>query len=1077
MKATYSLTLPLFLMAIVLTGLVDAKERPGRKVYGIAKTLINDDFKYMDVNRISTPIRNNGSFNRDPHTGNAGFEWPKGTGKTANYASGLWVGGKRGGTVRVAVAEYSYEFGAGPIINNQPANAADSLWRVFSIKRGDNSTNSRDYAEWPWQYGAPIAKARDGSRVPEMIGDQTIWCVFNDADSVRHNNFETQPLGVEVQLTAFAFDRTDILGDNIFYRWRIINKSGQTIDSMYVTIWSDVDLGNSGDDLDGCDTTLGLGYTYNDGVDGVYGAQTPATGFIFLQGPLVPGLPTDTARFPDGRTIPGMKLLTMTSYVKTNSDATPLGNPQNGQDVFFFQQGVDRNGHGIRDNNGNVTTFMFSGDPSLPPGPTNWIELPGTGGDRHFLMSTGPFTLADGEEQEIVAANIIAFGATPTQSVTALKKAAAAIKAHYYLNFKPLPAPPQPIVSVTTLDREILLAWNDGENASQRVQEIETGWVYDPLAEVGGTDPYYDFEGYVVYQYGDANGADPKIVGTFDRADNPDGGQSPGIIIDNVFDPIAGQSVPVVVKYGNNGGVERSLRITRDLFSNGPLVNARDYYFGVTAYSYNLGSSPKTLESSQIVLTVRPGKPLGIRPSSSRGDTIAVTHTAGTSNGFVQASVFDPTKITGDTYVVSFSIDSTDGKTVWNVDDITTGQRALSGLGNYSGDNAYPTVDGIQIKVIGPPNGMAGAIEVANANGPHDPTQVCFLFNGSGFPTVIPCNPISSACDRPAANAGGAAWGIHTGALGIAGDASYATFVSRVFRGTNFLRFAPFDFEIRFTVAGGLGYMRFSTENRVPIPFELWNIGVNTPDDPSDDYRMIPGIFDQEGFDTTSAGYDRFNLVRQDHPISGGDNDPETDWIFWYRPPDKTPGQAGYDAWVADADPENLLDGEVMARMVLVNYNGGSVSSPLWPANVNQLLPETGTTIRILSTKPPQPNSDLFTVNTAGYQPSSTAEQAKADVNLINVVPNPYFGASAYEKNQLGSVMRFTNLPVGAKIRIFTLAGVLVRELENSGPGTTVDWDLQNKGGNLVASGMYIAYLDIPGLGSKILKLAVILSE
>ncbi len=1078
-----------FLLACALLplGAAQAKERPGQTAPGVGKTMISGDFVYMDANRISTPIRNNGSFNRDPGTGNAGFEWPKGTGNTANYASGLWVGGKRGGVVRVAVAEYAYEFDAGPIINGLPADPADSRWRMYSIRRGDDATTNPDYANWPWEDGAPVVKAADGTdsldatgtRIPELIGDQTVWCVFNDADVAVHTNMNTLPLGIEVQLTAFAFNRGDALGDNIFYKWKFINKSGEAIDSTFVTIWTDIDLGDSGDDLDGCDTTLGLGYTYNDGVDGVYGAQTPATGFDFLQGPLVDGAPTDTARFPDGRVIPGKRLLKMTSFIKYSNDTSPLGNPNTGEEVFFYQQGLNRNGATILDNNGNPTVFMFPGDPNLPLGPTNWIEAAGSGGDRRFMMTAGPFTMASGEEQEIVGANFIAFGATPTQSVTALKNADAAIQTAYELNFKLSPPPPAPIVSVTSLDKEILLSWGDGAAGSARAIAVESSKVLDPLAQAGGaTNIYYNFEGYVVYQLGDAFGNSPKVVATYDRADNPAGGPSPGVIFDDIFDPNFGQTVRIPVKFGDNGGVKRSIKITKDVFTNAPLSNAKDYYFAVTSYSYNAESVPKTLESSMNVLTIRPGIPLGgVQPASTRGDTIeTVTRTAGSSDGAVQAYVSDPSKITGHTYTVSFSFDSVAGQTVWNVDDATTNERKLSNQVNQSGDDAYPTVDGIQIKVLGARNDAKGAIEVANAAGPHDPTQGFFLFNDSGFPTVIPCDPIDAPCYAPEANVGGGHWGIHTGAGGIAGDASYETFVGRVFRGTNFSRFVPYDFEIRFTATGGMGYMRFSTENIVPIPFELWNIGINTPDDPSDDYRMVPGIFDLEE-DTSDAGYDVFNLAQSDHPISGGDNDPETDWIYWYNPDDTSPGQGGYDAWLANPDPEALLGGEVMARMVLVNWNGGSVSDPTWPANVNQLLPETGTVLRIFATKPNLPGVDVFAVNTAGLQPTVNEDLKVQDVNLINAVPNPYYGASLYERNQLAHIMRFTNLPVGTKIRIFSLAGVLVRTIDFAGPGTSTDWDLQNRDGLPVASGMYIAYVDVPGLGSKILKLAVILAE
>jgi hypothetical protein len=140
-------------------------------------------------------------------------------------------------------------------------------------------------------------------------------------------------------------------------------------------------------------------------------------------------------------------------------------------------------------------------------------------------------------------------------------------------------------------------------------------------------------------------------------------------------------------------------------------------------------------------------------------------------------------------------------------------------------------------------------------------------------------------------------------------------------------------------------------------------------------------------------------------------------------------------------------------------------------------VPETGQTFRIVSTKPNYPGVDEYLVNTANYVTTKTAENEKTDISLVNVVPNPYYGASAYERNQFGRVVRFTNLPTTATVRIFNLVGDLVRTLRKDGPGTTIDWDLQNENALPVASGMYIAYIDMPGLGTRTLKLAVILSE
>jgi hypothetical protein len=61
-------------------------------------------------------------------------------------------------------------------------------------------------------------------------------------------------------------------------------------------------------------------------------------------------------------------------------------------------------------------------------------------------------------------------------------------------------------------------------------------------------------------------------------------------------------------------------------------------------------------------------------------------------------------------------------------------------------------------------------------------------------------------------------------------------------------------------------------------------------------------------------------------------------------------------------------------------------------------------------------------------------------------------------------------------IRIFTLSGELVNELEHE---TGFDngreyWNLLNKDGFSVAYGVYIAHIDAPGVGEKLIKLAII---
>ncbi len=135
--------------------------------------------------------------------------------------------------------------------------------------------------------------------VPGVPGaNQTIWFVANDQAASRTSfMYGTEPMGLEQQATMWGYSQTGALGNMFFRRYLLINKSAilpsgpRTFDSMYVSMWSDVDDGDSGDDYAGCDTVLSVSYCYNGkGIDAIYGATTPAVGFDFFQGPLVTGV-------------------------------------------------------------------------------------------------------------------------------------------------------------------------------------------------------------------------------------------------------------------------------------------------------------------------------------------------------------------------------------------------------------------------------------------------------------------------------------------------------------------------------------------------------------------------------------------------------------------------------------------------------------------------------------------------------------------------------------------------------------------------------------------------------------------
>jgi hypothetical protein len=78
------------------------------------------------------------------------------------------------------------------------------------------------------------------------------------------------------------------------------------------------------------------------------------------------------------------------------------------------------------------------------------------------------------------------------------------------------------------------------------------------------------------------------------------------------------------------------------------------------------------------------------------------------------------------------------------------------------------------------------------------------------------------------------------------------------------------------------------------------------------------------------------------------------------------------------------------------------------------------------------------------------------NLQAVAVVPNPFRGREAWDRPD-GNEVHFINLPPRAKIRIYTVAGDLVRELSHNDPTRDFErWDLNNTNGKAVASGVYM---------------------
>jgi len=96
--------------------------------------------------------------------------------------------------------------------------------------------------------------------------------------------------------------------------------------------------------------------------------------------------------------------------------------------------------------------------------------------------------------------------------------------------------------------------------------------------------------------------------------------------------------------------------------------------------------------------------------------------------------------------------------------------------------------------------------------------------------------------------------------------------------------------------------------------------------------------------------------------------------------------------------------------------------------------------------------------------------EATSALDLINVVPNPYYAYSEYERSRLDTRVKITNLPEQCTVKIYSTNGKLVRTFKKDNPITSVDWDLNNHKNIPVAGGVYLIHIDVPGVGEKVLK-------
>lgn len=374
----------------------------------------------------------------------------------------------------------------------------------------------------------------------------------------------------------------------------------------------------------------------------------------------------------------------------------------------------------------------------------------------------------------------------------------------------------------------------------------------------------------------------------------------------------------------------------------------------------------------------------------------------------------------------------------WNLEDVTTGEVKLAGQEHmYTSADATsaPIVDGFQI-IVG------GSYEA-----PMD----------FGSVTLTKLDGTTEDIGDQSAN------GVGVGSYGIYGWAASARSIDAEGHGTSDLNKLIQDYEVRMTgefdttvvggvtqitVKDGTGSMAYLSGARgysladhpfnpspgtdapfmVRVPFEVWNV--------DDNIQININIYDRKG-------------------------DPATGEFQAWNPHDRM-----YTNFINTPYSEDLAT--VEAGLDEQTWN-----LVWWTSEYAK-----GEKVYIKYANPIIIGTDEFTFSTDGLGEAYSEDKVAEDAGNVNVFPNPYYAYNPAEPDRFSRYVTFNHLTPTATIRIFDLAGTQVRKLEKDDPSQFLRWNLRNESDIPVASGIYIAHIDMPEAGkTKILKVFIVQAQ
>ncbi|MFC2103591.1 hypothetical protein ACFLSS_04095, partial [Bacteroidota bacterium] len=595
-----------------------------------------DAYALKDVNNIYLPMNRRGiiaAVNIPPPEGNgSGGQF---AGGTFLFSSGFFLSGNADGQPwanAVASATLVEDYIQGTVADGRTdpravmyvLNSSDEpfgpSWQdwIDAVALGADFYDGNGDGEY-----TPVDRNGNGSwdedeDMPDLIGDETIWCVYNDDITAALRRWNTvTPKGIEIRQTVFAFASAGAIGNIVFVRFRfkyvgLDASSPEMLDEVYFGVWADPDVGDHTDDVVGVDVPRNAGYTYNNEEDDVYGNQVPCFMIDFFSGPrsYIPGetfidtdgngeynegdVAIDTAYSVQGQTkgievFPGARNLPISSFVEYINGDPDINDPGNKEEARNYMLGLTRVGDvpdpcdfGYGEVRGGVDCntvdprFWFSGDPVTDVG---WINNQNV--DQRQMTNTGPFVLKRDVENEIVVAYVVGRGETPLDGITKAREIDDGAQNIFDLNFLAPSPPPPPDVTLTSGDDFIDIVW-------------ET----KPQMEYRNLSPTWDmmFEGYQVWAFRTNinedvvnNEQNALLVAIYDKSNFitnifKENGETGGI--DPLYDVSPPENQLDSALYADDETGRIRYRVFMDPFNPAvSVVKGTPYYFAVTSYA------------------------------------------------------------------------------------------------------------------------------------------------------------------------------------------------------------------------------------------------------------------------------------------------------------------------------------------------------------------------------------------------------------------------------------------------------------------------------------------------------------